>query len=74
MFPFVQEPHGFLEKVVTANNTIPVIGKRDKQVRIFAVILWPIYYIGGTAMMWVGVQIENATVLAASIASWLGLT
>src|SRR3989344_2522023 len=51
--PFVQNPQGFLENVVTVGNTIPVIGKSVKPVITFVVILWPVYYVGGTVILWV---------------------
>ena len=70
--PFVQNPQGFLEKVVTANNTIPVIGKIVKPVIIVIVILWPVYYIGGTGLLWLGVQLLNAIAFAGLVTNWLG--
>ena len=71
--PFVQNPHGFWENVVTAGNTIPVIGKSVKQVRDFVVILWPVYYIGGTVVLWLSVQLLNAIAFAGTVANWLSL-
>jgi|SRR3989344_4302018 len=70
--PFVQNPHGFWENVVTAGNTIPVIGKSVKPVITFVVILWPVYYIGGTVVMWLSVQLLNAITFAGSVANGLG--
>ena len=66
---FVQNPQGFLENVVTAGNTIQVIGKPAIH---FAVIFWPVYYIGGTAVLWLGAQLLNAITFAGSVANGLG--